>query len=374
MERAVTKGRFMTKGAAAAGRKTGRRAKGAPTIADVARAARCSPMTVSRVINGEASVREETREAVLVAIRELDYQPNTAARRLAGADQPRIALLYANPSASYLSELLMGGLEQASLSDVHLVVERCEFEKDEFAVVRRLAGSGIEGFLLPSPLCDEQPLLDLLTELGVSAVAIGSGKSPKHHSAVMIDEYQAAFDMTEHIIRLGHKRVGFIIGNPHQTASALRLEGFHDAMERHGLEVPSAYVAQGLFSYRSGLDAASRLLTQPEPPSAIFASNDDMAAATVAVAHRLHLDVPVDLSVCGFDDTAMASTIWPELTTIHQPIREMTAWAVTAIARIVRSRRAGDRPQPEHTTLPYTLVRRESDAAPSLAAGHRRNK
>jgi LacI family transcriptional regulator len=99
-----------------------------------------------------------------------------------------------------------------------------------------------------------------------------------------------------------------------------------------------------------------------------------MAAATVAVAHRLHLDVPVDLSVCGFDDTAMASTIWPELTTIHQPIREMTAWAVTAIARIVRSRRAGDRPQPEHTTLPYTLVRRESDAAPSLAAGHRRNK
>jgi LacI family transcriptional regulator len=331
-------------------------------------------MTVSRVINGEASVREETREAVLVAIRELDYQPNTAARRLAGADQPRIALLYANPSASYLSELLMGGLEQASLSDVHLVVERCEFEKDEFAVVRRLAGSGIEGFLLPSPLCDEQPLLDLLTELGVSGVAIGSGKSPKHHSAVMIDEYQAAFDMTEHIIRLGHKRVGFIIGNPHQTASALRLEGFHDAMERHGLEVPSAYVAQGLFSYRSGLDAASRLLTQPEPPSAIFASNDDMAAATVAVAHRLHLDVPVDLSVCGFDDTAMASTIWPELTTIHQPIREMTAWAVTAIARIVRSRRAGDRPQPEHTTLPYTLVRRESDAAPSLAAGHRRNK
>src|SRR5690606_1256116 len=138
----------MTKSVQQGARRAGRRAKGAPTIADVARAARGSPMTVSRVINGEASVREETRQAVLAAVRELDYQPNTAARRLAGADQPRIALLYANPSASYLSELLMGGLEQASRSDVHLLVERCEIEKDEFNVVRQLAKSGIEGFML----------------------------------------------------------------------------------------------------------------------------------------------------------------------------------------------------------------------------------
>src|SRR5688500_1793202 len=112
--------------------------RGAPTITDVAKSANCSPMTVSRVINGERSVREETREAVLDAIKRLNYSPNRAARSLAGAAQNRIALLYANPSASYLSELLMGALEQASLSDVHLVVERCEFDKDEFAVVRRL--------------------------------------------------------------------------------------------------------------------------------------------------------------------------------------------------------------------------------------------
>lgn len=357
----------MTKSDQQGGRRAGHRAKGAPTIADVARAARCSPMTVSRVINGEASVREETRQAVLAAVRELDYQPNTAARRLAGADQPRIALLYANPSASYLSDLLMGGLEQASRSDVHLIVERCEFDKDEFTVVRRLANSGIEGFLLPSPLCDEQPLLDLLTELGVSAVAIGSGKEPENHSAVIIDEYQAAFDMTEHIIRLGHRKIGFIIGNPHQTASALRLEGFRDAMDRHGLNVPAAYVAQGLFSYRSGLDAANRLLAQPDPPSAIFASNDDMAAATVAVAHRLHLDVPVDLSVCGFDDTAIATTIWPELTTVRQPIGEMSRRAVGILSAEIKQRRAGNRPEPTCVTLDYELVRRQSDAAPTLA-------
>jgi LacI family transcriptional regulator len=356
-----------------AARKTGRH-KGAPTISDVARLANCSPMTVSRVINGERSVREQTRHAVLDAIRELNYQPNRAARRLAGTDQARIALLYSNPSASYLSELLMGGLEQASLSDVHLVVERCEFERDEFAVVRRLTESGIEGFLLPSPLCDEQPLLDLLTELGVSAVAIGAGIGPEHHSAVMIDEYQAAYDMTEHVIRLGHKKVGFIIGNPHQTASALRLEGFQAAMAAHNLEVPPSYLAQGLFSYRSGLDAATRLLNQPDPPSAIFASNDDMAAATVAVAHRLHLDVPVDVSVCGFDDTAIASTIWPELTTIRQPIGEMSRRAIDLLSAELKQKRGGGKVEPTTVTLGYELIRRDSDAAPTLAKRSVRGK
>jgi LacI family transcriptional regulator len=357
----------MTKASAdIAPRKTGRH-KGAPTISDVARVAQCSPMTVSRVINGERSVREQTREAVLEAIRGLNYKPNRAARRLAGTDQVRVALLYSNPSASYLSELLMGGLEQASLSDVHLVVERYEFERDEFAAVNRLATTGIEGCLLPSPLCDEQPLLDCLSQLGVSAVAIGSGIGPKDHSAVMIDEYQAAYDMTEHIIRLGHRKIGFITGNPHQTASEQRLEGFQAAMAAHRLDVPPGYLAQGLFSYRSGLDAAMRLLSQHDLPSAIFASNDDMAAATVAVAHRLHLDVPVDVSVCGFDDTAIASTIWPELTTIRQPIGEMSRKAIELLAAEIKHKRSGDKVEPTYITLGYELIRRDSDAAPTLA-------
>lgn len=341
--------------------------RGAPTITDVARAAHCSPMTVSRVINGERSVREETREAVLDAIKRLNYAPNRAARSLAGAAQSRIALLYANPSASYLSELLMGALEQASLSDVHLVVEHCEFDKDEFAVVRRLVDAGIDGFVLPSPLCDEQPLLDMLTELGALSVAVGPGRGPENHSAVMIDDYQAAYDMTRHIIALGHRRIGFIIGNPHQSASAQRLSGFRDAMDAAGLEVPPECVAQGLFSYRSGLDAAERILSRGERPSAIFASNDDMAAATVAVAHRRNLDVPADISVVGFDDTAIASTIWPELTTIRQPIGDMSRRSIELLSKELRSRQKGERVKPTHVMLDYALIRRDSDAAPSLA-------
>ena len=348
-------------------RKINRRQSGQPTISDVARLANCSPMTVSRVINNEASVRDQTRAAVLDAIEQLNYKPNRAARSLAGAAQMRIALLYSNPSASYLSELLMGTLDQASRSDVHLVVERCEFDKDEEKVVRRLIDSGIDGFLLPSPLCDEAPLLDMLAEQGSRSILIGPGRAHAKHSAVMIDEYQAAYDMTQHIVGLGHKRIGFIIGNPHQTASGQRLQGYLDAMTAAELEVTDDLVMQGLFTYRSGYDAAVRLLDQGDPPTAIFASNDDMAAAVVAVAHRRQLDVPVDLSVCGFDDTAIASTIWPELTTIRQPIAEMARRAVDLLASDLRSGRTGKSAKPTHVTLDYTLVRRQSDAAPGLA-------
>ncbi len=344
-----------------------RRSGGAPTIADVAREAQCSPMTVSRVINREGNVREKTREQVMEAIAKLNYSPNRAARSLAGGEQLRVSLLYSNPSASYLSELLMGALQQASISDVHLVVEQCEFDKDEFAVVERLVQGGIEGFVLPSPLCDEQALLDHLSALGAHAVAVGAGTEPVAHSSVRIDEFRAAFDMTKHIVALGHRRIGFIIGNPHQTASAQRLAGFRAAMEEAGLDVPEDYVAQGRFSYRSGLAAANRLLSNPEIPTAIFASNDDMAAATVAVAHRRQLDVPADITVCGFDDTAIASTIWPELTTIRQPILEMSKRAIELLAQELRQARTERQPKVSHHTLGYELVRRESDAAPSLA-------
>src|SRR5690606_8892746 len=112
-----------------------------------------SPMTVSRVINGEKNVRESTREAVNAAIRALNYQPNPAARSLAGADLVRIGLLYSNPSSAYLSEFLVGGLDQVSRSNIQLVVEKCDEEAAE-AAAARLLNSGVDGIILPPPLCD----------------------------------------------------------------------------------------------------------------------------------------------------------------------------------------------------------------------------
>ena len=349
-------------------KRTTRRGNAGATIADVARAASCSPMTVSRVINGEGNVRAETRELVLEAIERLNYSPNRAARSLAGGEQLRIAMLFDNPSASYLSEFLMGALSEASKIDAHLEVQSCDTTAEALPLMRKLAEGGIGGFILPPPLCDDQRVLDLAADVGAIAIAVGPGKADGAQGAVLIDDYEAAADMTRHIIGLGHKRIGFIIGNPEQVASGRRLDGYRAALEEAGIELDENLIVQGRFTYRSGMSAAERLLLLRDRPTAIFASNDDMAAAVVAVAHRNHLDVPNDISVCGFDDTALASTIWPELTTIRQPIREMSAWAVSAIARIARARRAGERTKADRNIMPYTLVRRESDGAPSLTA------
>ena len=344
--------------------RTTKRQGSAPTISDVALLAGVSPMTVSRVINADTNVRETTREAVNVAIAQLNYAPNPAARSLAGAAQLRIALLYSNPSASYLSEFLVGSLDQAGRSDIQLIVEKCEIGDHDVEVAERLIRSGIDGVVLPPPLCDSQGVLDVLLGAKIPTVVVATGRAPEEAASVSIDDKQAAHAMTTHLLNLGHARIGFIIGNPNQTASAERLEGYRAALSAFGVAYDETLVAQGLFTYRSGLDAAEQLMEAPSPPSAIFASNDDMAAATVAVAHRRGLDVPGDLTVCGFDDSALATTIWPELTTIHQPIADMSRAAVELLVGIVRAARTGKSESARHMLLDYTLIRRQSDAAP----------
>jgi LacI family transcriptional regulator len=340
------------------------RQRGAPTIADVAAFAGFAPMTVSRVINGENNVRQETREAVQAAIAKLKYSPNLAARTLAGAEQVRIGLLYSNPSAAYLSEFLVGSLEQARLSHVQLVVEKCDEKQHEDEVVRELLATGVDGIILPPPLCDSKRIHGILTKAGALTVAVASASPRAGLLAVRIDDHAAAVAMTRHILSLGHKRIGFIIGNPDQTASAQRFAGYQAALGEAGIAVEKSLIAQGLFTYRSGLKAAEQLLSVAKPPTAIFASNDDMAAATVAIAHRHHLDVPKDLTVCGFDDTEFSRSIWPEITTIHQPIADMSRAAMQLLVRKIRARRAGKDEDCKHALLDFTLVHRDSDGAP----------
>ncbi len=334
----------------------------AATIADVARDSGYSPMTVSRVINGEKNVRAATRVAVLESVSKLNYSPNLAARTLAGAEQIRIGLLYSNPSAAYLSEFLVGSLEQARLSHVQLVVEKCEPDQHEHEVAEEMLGSGIDGIILPPPLCDSALIHGVIAKANALAVAVASGRPPEGLSVVRIDDFAAAAAMTRHIIAQGHRRIGFICGNPNQTASAQRLEGYRAALSGAGIAADDTLVVPGLFTYRSGLEAAEVLLGLPDRPTAIFACNDDMAAATIAVAHRRHLDVPDDLTVCGYDDTDFARSIWPELTTIHQPIASMSRAAVELLVAKIKSRRNGADEASRETLLDYTLVQRDSDS------------
>ncbi len=338
---------------------------GAPTIADVAARAGFSLMTVSRVINGEKNVRAATRDAVLEAIRHLDFAPNQAARALAGAQPIRIGLLYSNPSAAYLSRYLLGGLEQARLSHAQLIIQKCDGGADEEeATVAELIGSGVDGLILSPPMSDAPAILSLLERAPVPSVIVANARADTAISVVRMDDHAAAEAMTNHIIGLGHRRIGFIVGNPAHRASEQRERGFRAATRSAGLHIPEAYVVQGAFTYRSGLMAAEALLSLEERPTAIFASNDDMAAATVAVAHRRQLDVPGDLTVCGFDDTDFAQSIWPELTTVHQPIAQMSRTAVEMLVGRITALRAGQIEAAQDALLDFTLVRRGSDAPP----------
>jgi LacI family transcriptional regulator len=343
-----------------------RRTRSAATISDVAREAGVSTMTVSRVINDSSNVREKTRSKVEAAIAALNYSPSAAARSLAAAGEIRIGLLYSNPSAAYLSEFLVGGLSQASRSNVQFVVEQCDDGdgNGEVEAATRLVQQRIDGVVLPPPLCDSAAVHRVLNDANVPAVAVATGRPGPDMAAVSIDDHRAAYAMTQHLAALGHRRIGFIIGNPNQTASLRRLEGYREAMIDAGLAIDDALIEQGLFTYRSGLDATERMLELDDAPSAVFASNDDMAAAAVAIAHRRGLDVPSDLTVVGFDDTALATTIWPELTTIHQPIIEMSRAAVEMLVQAIRDRRQGAESSARHVVLDFTLVRRQSDAAP----------
>jgi LacI family transcriptional regulator len=330
-------------------------------------------MTVSRVINQGRNVRESTRAAVLEAIEQLNYSPNTAARSLAAGEAAHIGLLYANPSAAYLSQFLIGALHAARSAGVHLVIESCESEDaDEQAeVTRRFATSDVEGVVLPPPLSESQPILAELDSMQIPVVTVAMGAPNDQSLNVRIDDYAAAMEMTRYLLELGHREMGFIKGHPNHVASHDRFRGFCDALKEAGVDPDTAAVEQGYFSYRSGLIAGDRILSRPERPTAIFASNDDMAAATISVAHRRGLDVPEDLSIVGFDDTALATSVWPELTTVKQPISAMAEAALELLITDLRRRRSGAPHKAAERVLSHAMIIRESSGPPP---GQRKGK
>lgn len=335
----------------------------APTIRDVARRAGVSAMTVSRVINGKDSVRPETRERVREAIRATGFLPNEAARSLAGTRPLHLAMIYEKPTI-YISDVLFGTLERTRQIRAQFIVELLDGRTATFEDLRRIVDEGVDGLLVAPPLSDSRTFLPLLKRLDLPMVLVTSASERTGLPTVRVDGYKAAAEVVRHLVSLGHRDIGFITGHPAHAASQDRLEGFRDSMASLGLPVREEWIVPGQFTYRSGLDAAERLLGGEYVPTAVFAANDEMAAAVISVAHRLGVEVPGELSVCGFDDAPFSATTWPALTTVHVPAAQLAHAAVDLLADLLSDDPVVVRQTARDQVIPYHLVRRDSDGPP----------
>lgn len=334
---------------------------------DVAALSGVSVMTVSNVLSGKKLVTDTTRSAVLAAVEALHYIPNIAARSLASAAPERIGVLFRNLENAYLSAMVIGAIDATSQMGAQMLVGRWDGEapRAPMDMLRQLVRSGAQGVLIAPPFCETLSIDDLAEFEGVALIGLSAGEALPHLSSVRIDDRRAAFDMTDRLIALGHRRIGLIKGAPNHLSSRSRLAGYRQALEAAGLEFDQDMVVEGDMTFDSGLKAMTALLASAVRPTAVLASNDDMAAAAIAVALRSGLKVPQDISIAGFDDSPLAIRVEPKLTSVHQPVSQMAAQAVRLLIDAVRhpqARRLTDTHMVEHR-----LVERSSTSRAPVA-------
>jgi LacI family transcriptional regulator len=322
------------------------------TIKDVSRAAGVSNKTVSRVLNGERYVTAAVREKVDAAVRELGYRPNFAARALGGGRSFQIALIYDNPSPYFAQNIQAGVMARCAEAGYRMITQPCVAGSpgmlDEIAAL--IDQAQLDGVILTAPFTEDEAVRAMLAARKLPYAMISPALAEPGVASASIDQAAAAQAMTAHLIAQGHSRIGFVGGSKRFATSARRLVGYRAALDAAGIRFDATLVSSGDYDFASGSKAADTLLVLPSPPSAIFASSDDMAAGVLATAHRLGLDVPGQLSVAGFDDTDLAAVVWPPLTTIRQPVRDL-AYAATDLLLSGRS---------EQVQLDFELVSRAS--------------
>jgi len=342
------------------------------TIKHVAADAGVSLQTVSRVINSGANVHPKTNQRVQEAIDRLGYVPSIAARRMGGSssylilslnDRDRTIADWTNrEGADWVDQMLFGGMIKSAELGYRLLLELVDTHNDhvERELRETIAALQPDGVILTPPHSENPLITTLLGEEGISFARIGSLEAGAGIALTMDDE-EAASLATRHLIALGHRRIGFIAGSNEYSLSARRVAGWRDAMARAGLPIEEL-LAPGDFSYASGEQAAATLLSLADPATAIIASNDQMALATLGVCNARGMVVPDDLSLISFDNTPIVRFVQPPLTAIDQPIAQLASKAVELIVAAHRGLGVPDGP----VVVPATLVERKSTAPPRL--------
>jgi LacI family transcriptional regulator len=346
------------------------------TIHDVAKLAGVSAKTVSRVLNDEPNVRETVRERVRAATAELSFRPNVAARRLRGSNSNLIAAFADAPmtlnhlksehGSNFLDRFQFGALSRCRDSSFHLLVELVDLSSPDLErqVLSLLSALAPDGVILTPPSCDSEAILNVIEAMETPYVRLASHVEPDRGARVFMDEYAASREMTGHLIENGHSHIGFIVGSPRYVGAQARLGGFRRAMADAGLTIREDWILCGDFTFLSGQECGAQLLRGPDRPTAVFASSDEMALGVMHVAAAAGLTIPEDLSVVGFDDMISARFSIPPLTTIRQPVAEMSLAAADILITHALDKRQED--GPVRLELPFQLILRGSVAPPKV--------
>ncbi len=333
-----------------------------PTINDVARLAGVSKKTVSRVINASPLLTPETRARVQKVIDELGYVPNPQARALALRRNFLIGLIHDNPNAQMVLGVQEGILEAIRSTPYALVVRPVDRGSATMIEDVRtfIEQQRLSGVLFLPPISEREELAAICRELGCGFVRMGSAllDSPAH--SVASNDREAVEGAVTYLIDQGHRAIGLITGPSGFRSAAERQAGFEAAMAKAGIVHPVTMRASGDYRFESGRAAAERLLDTHPQPTAIFASNDEMAAGALHAARERGMRVPDDLSILGFDDTAISAHIWPPLSTVR--------WPIVSMARAAAMKLIDPAAAPDNALFLSSLIRRSSVAAPRAAS------
>lgn len=347
----------------------------AVTIREVARRAGVSTATVSRALADPERVAENTRAAVIAAIAETGFTPNAMARSLRARSTKMVLALLPGIGNSFYTPILNAVEEVLSLAGYGMIMGDTRHDRAREVHYDKLVRAGqVDGVMLltgrlPDPgfaaLDDSVPITLVSNDIpGLEGLPV-----------IEVDNRDAARRLVEYLVGLGHRRIGHAIGPDDNIEAHHRHDGYRDGLAASGLPLDESIVWQGAFRFDAGVEVARRFLDHPDPPTALFASNDEMAMGFIRAVKDAGLDVPGDVSVAGFDDIEFARYFDPGLTTMHQPRAELGRLA----AETLLARMAGSTNVPSRTQLKCTLMVRDSTAAPCqaerrgkrTAAGHR---
>jgi LacI family transcriptional regulator len=336
------------------------------TIKDVAERARVSLKTVSRVINHEPAVRKDTLARVLRAIDELNYRPDISARSLRGARSFAIGVVYDNPNPYYIIAVQNGALSVCRELGYGLQIHPCDSTAPRLAenLCDLVVRSRLAGLVLAPPMSERVALIRKLAQQQIPFVRIlSAAQDPDDgYPCVFVDDRDAAYDITEHLIQLGHTRIGFLWGGKQHRSSPERYRGYEDALRDYGIALDKKLVVEGDYSFDDGFRGARKLLALGDRPTAIFGSNDEIAAGVLAAARAAGMDVPFDLSIAGFEDSPFSKQSWPALTTARQATDVIAQHATRLLLAQVRKDNGGTAPRNEGFSP--ELVVRGSTAPP----------